>query len=204
MLPPKDFILAGCMSFERRYRCPESGNNITSFHFPSRVHTIPKAEIYAVDYKVRSAKSDQPGVGHPFHMARVTVSGSAAFDVVGDLYDWCAACRPSDDATLFSWNNGSKWPSVVKFNTALKQVATRLGLPATNVSFHSLRIDRASALAAAGADDRDIMMLRRWKSLVFINYIRSSKLSSSRSMKLIVDPNAFTTLDVHRLSRRVA
>jgi hypothetical protein len=83
-------------------------------------------------------------------------------------------------------------------------VATHLGLPATNVSSHSLRIGGASALAAAGAYDRDIMILGRWKSLVFLNYIRSSKLSSSRSMKLIVDPNSFSTLDVHRLSRRAA
>jgi len=200
----KHFILAGCTSFERRYRCAVTGNIITSFHPPSSVHTIPKSEIHAVDYNVRSAKNDQPGVGHPFHMERVTVSESAAFDVVGDLYDWCAACRPPDAAPLFSWNNGSKWPSVAKFNSALKQVATHLGLPTTNVSSHSLRIGGASALAAAGAYDRDIMILGRWKSLVFLNYIRSSKLSSSRSMKLIVDPNSFSTLDVHRLSRRAA
>ena len=83
-------------------------------------------------------------------------------------------------------------------------VAAHLGLPTTNVSSHSLRIGGASALAAAGADERDIMILWRWKSLIFLNYIRSSKLFSSRSMKLIVDPNSFTTLDVYRLSRGAA
>ena len=68
-------------------------------------------------------------------------------------------------------------------------------------SSYSLRIDGASALAVAGADDKDIMILGHWKLLVFLNYIRPSKLSSSRSMKLIVDP---AILDVHRFSRRVA
>ena len=69
-------------------------------------------------------------------------------------------------------------------------------------SSHSLRIGGASALAAAGSSDREIMILGRWKSLVFLNYVRSSQLSSSRSMKLIVDPRSFTTLDIHRLSKR--
>ena len=173
-----------------------------SFVSPAAVHSIPKHEITAVDYNVRSAKNDQPGVGHPFHMERVSVSDIAAFDVVGDLYDWCCVTRPPDEAPLFYWSAGTKWPSVMKFNLALKDTARSLGLPHNHVSSHSLRIGGASALAAAGSSDREIMILGGWKSLVFLNYVRSSQLSSSRSMELIVDPRSFTTLDIHRLSRR--
>jgi len=200
--PAGHHILAGATTFERRQCLAPSGETVISFVSPAKVHSIPKHEITAVDYSVRSAKNDQPGVGHPFHMERVVASKNAAFDVVGDLYDWCCVTRPPDEAPLFSWSLGTKWPSVMKFNLALKDTARSLGLPHNRVSSHSLRIGGASALAAAGSSDRDIMILGRWKSLVFLNYVRSSQLSSSRSMELIVDPRSFTTLDIHRLSRR--
>ena len=200
--PARHHILAGSTTFERRQHTFPSGETVISFVSPAAVHSVPKHEITAVDYNVRSAKNDQPGVGHPFHMERVPVSDTAAFDVVGDLYDWCCVTRPPDEAPLFSWHAGTKWSSVMKFNLALKDTARSLGLPHNRVSSHSLRIGGASALAAAGSSDREIMILGRWKSLVFLNYVRSSQLSSSRSMQLIVDPRSFTTLDIHRLSRR--
>ena len=131
------------------------------------------------------------------------MSDTVSFGVVDDLYVWCCVTRPpSDDAPLFSWSTGTKWPSVMKANLALKETGLSLGLPDSHVSSHSLRIGGAFALAAAGSSDRVIMILGRWKSLVFLNYARSSQLYSSRSMHLIVDPRSFTTLDNHRLSKR--
>ena len=100
VIASKHFILAGCTSFERKCRCPESGNDIPSFYSPSRVHTIPKAEIYAVDYNVRSAKNDQPGVGHPFHMERVSVSHLPPL-TLSVICMTGIVCRPPDDAPCF-------------------------------------------------------------------------------------------------------
>ena len=88
----------------------------------------------------------------------------------------------------------------MKFNLALKETARSLGLPDLYVSSHSLRIGGASGLPAAGSSDRDIVILGRLKSLLFLNYVKSSLLSSCRSMHFIVDPRSFTTLDIRDLA----
>jgi len=98
----KHYILAGSLTFERR-QITQSGDTTVSFIFPALVHTVPKHELTEIDYNVRSAKNDQPGVGLPFHMERELASESAAFDVVGDLYDWCCVTIPPNNAPMFSW-----------------------------------------------------------------------------------------------------
>lgn len=61
--PAKHYILAGSTTFERCQLIDPSGETVISFISPALVHSVPK---HKVDYNVRSAESDQPGVGHPY------------------------------------------------------------------------------------------------------------------------------------------
>lgn len=55
---------------------------------------------------------------------------------------------------------------------AVKHAASRLGLKPELYASHSLRIGGASALAAAGMRDSEIMVLGRWTSWTFLRYLR--------------------------------
>ena len=59
-------------------------------------------------------------------------------------------------------------------NTVLRRQAAVIGLDPTYLSSHSLRIGGATALADADVADRDIQFAGRWRSDVFLRYIRVS------------------------------
>jgi hypothetical protein len=60
----------------------------------------------------------------------------------------------------------------ILLNLCLKQLALLYNLDPTRITFHSLRVGGASALAAAGVPDYLIMDMGRWRSLTFLTYVR--------------------------------
>ena len=58
------------------------------------------------------------------------------------------------------------------FSAVLKRALQVLGVPNSNRSSHSFRIGMATECAMQGLSDEHIQRLGRWKSSVFLRYIR--------------------------------
>ena len=58
------------------------------------------------------------------------------------------------------------------FKACLKEIAIYFSLDPRRVSFHSLWVVGAFALAAAGVPDYIILDMGRWRSLAFLKYVR--------------------------------
>ena len=58
------------------------------------------------------------------------------------------------------------------FKACLKEIAIYFSLDPRRVSFHSLWVVGASALAAARVPDYIILDMGRWRSLAFLKYVR--------------------------------
>ena len=71
-----------------------------------------------------------------------------------------------------------------------------MGLDPTRYRPHSLRIGGASMLAAAAVPDYVIQKQGRWKSLAFLDYIRSGKRSFELALSAMMNPNLLTSGDV--------
>ena len=65
-----------------------------------------------------------------------------------------------------------------------------------DLATHSLRIGAASALANGRVPDYVIQKVGRWKSLVFLQYIRLARGSFELAQKVLLDRNNFNVDDV--------
>ena len=145
----------------------------------SEVYRYSRSQIVSVSYYVRSAKNDQDGEGYKYNFRADSVEPTAAFNIVLDLYDWAVFAKPIGSEIFLSQHGGIKL-SYSTYSSALKRVATSLGLDVSRVSTHSPRIGGATEMAAAGLPDHVIQGMGRWKSPAFLVYIRFA-LSSMRS-----------------------
>ena len=67
------------------------------------------------------------------------------------------------------------------------------------VSTHSLRIDGASALAAAGVPDYIIQLMGRWKSICFLMYIRLANQAYRKAIDALTDSSLLTVDHMRRM-----
>ena len=86
---------------------------------PVGVHFHSINNLVAMNFIVPSSKMDQEGNGIPFHVPRIKVSSSVAFDMVKQVYQWMNCARTTGLIPFLSWNEGLKWPSYRKFNAAI-------------------------------------------------------------------------------------
>ena len=178
------------------------GHECSTFVPPAEVHLHSIDNLVAMDFIVPSSKTDQEGNGIPFHVPRMKVSSSVAFDLVKTAYQWSYCARPSGLSPFLSWNDGLKWPSYRKFNVAIKKIAGKMGLPTNKATSHCLRIGGATAMSAAGLPDHLIMIYGRWKSLAFLLYARKSRATSSMAVAAITNPLNLSSNDIVRSYRQ--
>jgi len=179
----------------------DNGVRTSVFVHPSNAYLHSSDDLVALDFVIPSSKTDQAGVGMPFHVSRMKVSKTVVFDVVFVAYHWSVLSRPSGKSPFLSWDNGSKWPSYRKFNAAIKIVAGNMGFPTKHATTHVLRIGGATTMSAAGISDHIIMIYGRWKSLAFLLYARKSRATSNLVTASILNPSNLTSSDVTRSYR---
>ena len=73
-----------------------------------------------------------------------------------------------------------------------------LGFKATDIGCHSLRSGAAMAMKLAGVSEYTIMIIGRWKSMAFLDYIRKqvAQFSIDISDRMLAHADFFTTPDV--------
>jgi hypothetical protein len=65
---------------------------------------------------------------------------------------------------VFSWANDTEGPTRAKVSAVLKAAAVADGIPAADISSHSLRVSGLSRLLAAGMPYESARTYGRWKS----------------------------------------
>lgn len=164
------------------------------------VHLYELDSVREIVINIRSAKNDIGGEGHRFVFPRQIQSSSSshAFDVVKECWDWANLARPVKDNPFLSFSTAwALTPTLVQ--DALRDAAKTLDLDPSRITLHGLRIGGASALAAAGFPDHYIQKLGRWKSLVFLEYIRLSQQACSKALSHLMDPSSLSVLDLTRI-----
>jgi hypothetical protein len=170
-------------------------------------HLHSEEKFLGILLDVASAKNDIAGAGNQFWWERRSQdeppSANRPFDIALDMYRWAVMARPLKGAQFLSSSrdNGVEL-KYSHFNDCIKKVARILLLNDKLYSSHSLRIGGASALAAAGMPDHMIMIMGRWKSLAFMEYIRLSSKAFKETLACLGDISLFTLADARRLSDR--
>ena len=156
------------------------------------------ADIHSVILTVRSAKNDQEGFGSRFQYVKGSLSDTCVFDPTADLFSWAVLAKPLPDQPFLSYRG--EWTSTYKMmNAGIRKTLKSLGLDASVYTTHGIRIARASTLAAAGVSDSVIQKTGRWKSLVFLRYIRVTRATFAVVIQAITNPTHLTRHDVAAL-----
>ena len=156
-------------------------------------------QVVGVIINNRGSKADMSGEGFRFDYDRVPVSQSCAIDFVAMLFEWSIVACLLPSQPFLSYRGRWKLQYSL-FQKAIKKVASAMGLDATRFSSHSFRIGGASAMAAAGVHDYVIQKIGRWKSLTFLQYIRTASAVFNLAFAALVNPNSFTMADLVRLN----
>ena len=157
------------------------------------IYQYSRVNLVAVTYVVRSAKNHQDR-GYKFHYNVCDVLDTAAFNIVVDMYEWAKLARPSGTDMFLS----CRLPGMAvvlnreMYTKAIKTVAAHMGMDPAKYSTHSGRYAGAAMLAAAGLPDHIIQQMGRWKSDVFMKYIRFSLRSMNAAMNAIVSASNCT------------
>jgi hypothetical protein len=145
--------------------------------------------------------NDKYGLGHRFCFNRVdNPLPNQVFDIALILFEWAQLAKPKNNDPFFSWNNGSITLSSNDINLSIKSIARHFGLNDKKFSSKSLRIGGASVLAAANVPDYIIQTMGRWKSLVFLQYIRLSTAALNKAVTIMSDISTFTSIDLTHMS----
>jgi len=167
-------------------------------------HLYDTSLVCQVIVTVRSAKNDKFGLGHRFCFQRgeSSMPNDQAFDITKILFEWAQVARPSSKQPFFSWKIGNKINTLSRnqIDKAIKSIASKYGFPTKRWTSKSLRIGGASVLAAAQVPDYTIKMMGRWKSLIFLEYIRLSTLAFNKAVAIMSNISTFTSTDLMQIS----
>jgi hypothetical protein len=149
----------------------------------SEAYLYSNDEVTGVVYTLEDAKNDSDGRGYtiPFDRNR---SPDAAFDFVGESFDFASFARPKNGAPFISSYTGEEL-LYEKLLEAIKSIAKHFGLDPARFGTHSSRIGGASALSAAGIEDSVIKIMGRWQSLAFLRYVRLAAAIYGRALEAI-------------------
>ena len=168
-----------------------------------------QAYLYSIDdvvemhATIKDSKNDLDAMGHKFTYEKQPPGSSALFCIVSEMFRCASVLRPSSDTAFFAWQGDDSerpWSlSEHHINNLLKEGARLCGFSELKkFHSHSLRIGGASALAAAGAPSWVIQLTGRWKSLVFLTYIRLASTAFQRSIQMQTDGTTFTAAHIRR------
>ena len=161
--------------------------------------------LFEIVIDILSAKNDARGAGHRLAFLRVRLADRPAgqpFDLAEDMWRYAVWARPTLEGPLFVYRNSVRLSYDV-LTKHLKETAVRLGFNPVFFSSHSLRIGGASALAAAGVPDYIIQTMGRWKSLVFLEYIRLASSAYNAALAKMCNSATLPVSDLRRITTAV-
>lgn len=165
-------------------------------HIPS--HMVSEAlwpQVTKVVFLIRSAKNDSEGSGNRMVFSRKDCVDSTTFCICRVTFDWATRARLVLDDAFLSYRQ--LWQVSYKdINTAVKEAAVMAGLNPARFSTHSLRYGGASALAAAGTSYYSIQQYGRWKSSIFLQYLKLSEEVFNRAFASLSHANNLSTNDI--------
>lgn len=129
-----------------------------------KIHEIEQRE--AITININYSKTDQSGQGTPIVIKKTDTQICPVQLLKNYLRE-----RPDTNGPLFCHFNG-KHVSRYQFSSVLNKALKVNGNKLDRYKSHSFRIGAATAAAARGATDEEIMKLGRWKSNAFKSYIR--------------------------------
>lgn len=152
---------------------------------------------------IRDAKNDIEGAGNrmPFDILDLEFGDSgAAFCLGKELFRYAKRAKFTDgNAPFFSSpRKQENWALTADIlNYYMRKVASEgFGITTKKISSKSLRIGAASALANGNVPDYVIQKVGRWKSLVFLQYIRLARGAFQNAQRTLLDRNNFNINDV--------
>jgi len=188
------FVRACDIKFVMRHPASPDGLWI----LPEDAHSFSLADVIGMSAKIRSAKNDQGGRGYRYYYERCpTLSQSATFDLVADMFLLACATRPKGEAAFFSHNDYLLSEYMV--NKTIREVVREVGEDVSRYSSHSMRIGGASLLAAAHFPDYVIQNMGRWKSLAFLHYLHWAPSMMSKALEALTDCSIFTLRDLQKM-----
>lgn len=165
------------------------------------LHSID--DVVEMHATIKDSKNDADGMGHKFTYEKQPPGSSALLCVASEMFRCASNLRPAPDTAFFAWRGDhTERPWVLGehyINDLLKRGAALFGFADLHkFHSHSLRIGGASALAAAGAPSWVIQLTGRWKSLVFLQYIRLASTAFQRSIQMQTDGTTFTAAHIQQ------
>ena len=151
---------------------------------------------------VRDAKNDAEGAGNRFPFRKLDlefVDTQAAFCLCTELFLLAKRTTLRPSSPIFSSPaDRENWAlSAEVLNFHMRRVASEgFGIHSNKISTRSLRIGAASALANAKVPDYIIQKVGRWKSLVFLQYIRLARGSFEVAQSALLNRSNFNIDDV--------
>lgn len=148
---------------------------------------------------VRSAKNDFEGVGNKIAFKVRDITPTVPFCLASDMFAFNAMARPEATQPFLSYR-GEWCYDVSHLNLAMKATAARAGLDPDRFESKSLRIAGACILASNNIPSYVIKMAGRWKSDVFMRYIRYSVRTHELIASTIFSFESMSFDDVRRVA----
>ena len=138
------------------------GTLVPAQHAHVHAHKNP----IAVHIHIKTRKNDQKGRGHTLHFHRAHHTDKYCY--MSEMWAHAQCARPKPNCPFFAIPSEDWVLKAPQLSLQLKNMASYLGIDATRISTHSLRIGGASTLAAAGLTDNEIMRIGAWRSSNFL------------------------------------
>ena len=157
------------------------------------------AHLREVILFVRSAKNDFEGVGNKICFKVRAITPTVPFCLASEMFVLNADARPMSEHPFLSYRG--QWSyDVAHHNTAIKRTVVRIGLDPKRFDSVSLRIAGACILASANVPDYLIKKAGRWKSDVFLRYIRMSVNTHELIASTIFSLSSLSFAEVRRVA----
>jgi hypothetical protein len=151
----------------------ERSPGVMSFVKAHHARELPVAHLHEVVLFIRSAKNDFEGVGNKIAFCVRSLTADVPFCLATEMFVLNADARPLADHPFLSYRG--QWSyDVSHLNAAIKWTVAKCDLDPRRFDSVSLRIAGACILAAADVPDYLIRKVGRWKSDIFLRYIRMS------------------------------
>ena len=157
------------------------------------------ASLREVIIFVRSAKNDFEGVGNKICFKVRDVSPQVPFCIARDMFVFNADARPLASQPFLSYR-GQWCYDVSELNLAIKATARRAGLDPAKFESYSLRIAGACILASCNMPAYVVHKAGRWRSDVFMRYIRLSVKTHELIASTIFSFESMSFDDVRRVA----
>jgi hypothetical protein len=177
----------------------ERSPGVMTFVKAHHARELPVAHLHEVVLFIRSAKNDFEGVGNKIAFCVRPLTADVPFCLATEMFVLNADARPLADHPFLSYRG--QWSyDVTHLNAAIKWTVAKCDLDPRRFDSVSLRIAEACILAAADVPDYLIRKAGRWKSDVFLRYIRMSINTHERIASTIFSLSSLSFDEVRRVA----